>query len=169
MGSLPVRLESSPARPLGEWAFVGYNQVSPSLWREALRVLILDDDRAHGESLTDLLNSRGHEAYFAASFDDACWLLELFRFGLAILDHDMPDVTGLQAAREIIARDPEVRTAVMSAREIGREVSDAPGSVSFLAKPISVETLLALIGRLESGKSIALRLSFPLQRYPRRL
>ncbi|MCZ6794845.1 MAG: response regulator [Planctomycetota bacterium] len=132
-----------------------------------MRILIIDDDRAHGESLSDLLNSRGHEAYFAPSLSEATWLFDLFRFDLAILDHDMPDLTGPQVARKLRTGDPAIRTILMSARESNRESCRALGSVPFLDKPIDVDRLLKLIGDLASpeASSLILRLSFPLERY----
>ena len=132
-----------------------------------MRILIIDDDRAHGESLSDLLNSRDHEAYFAPSLSEATWLFDLFRFDLAILDHDMPDLTGPQVARKLQTGDPAIRTILMSARESNRESCQDIGSVPFLDKPIDVDRLLAIIGDLASpeASSLILRLSFPLERY----
>lgn len=133
-----------------------------------MRVLIIDDDRAHGESLADLLDSLGHEAYYGASLEDALWLTELFRFELAILDHDMPRHTGLQVAREILARVPGLPTALMSARRIEREALEEFVSTPFLAKPIDTRVVLELIRAIDAGTSLTRRLSFPLDKYLKR-
>ncbi|HLU49756.1 MAG TPA: response regulator [Planctomycetota bacterium] len=135
-----------------------------------MRVLIIDDDRPHGESLSDLLNARGHEAYFAPSLPEADWLLELFRFHLALLDWDMPERSGPQVARALVERDPALRPVLMSAREPrpGDLLAEKAPPMPFLPKPIRVDTLLALIASLSSDSlSLTLRLEFPLDRYRR--
>ncbi len=133
-----------------------------------MRVLIIDDDRAHGETLSDLLNSRGHEAYYAHSLPEVDWLFELFRFPLVILDHDMPGLTGPQFAERLLVRDPELRAIVMSARDVRRELAQGDAELPFLSKPIDIDALLALIitiGGERTGTSLIRRLAFPLQRY----
>lgn len=133
--------------------------------------MIVDDDRAHGESLSDLLNAKGHEAYFAANLSEAKWLLGLFRFHLAILDYDMPGLTGPQVARKLQENCPELRAAVMSARKVSRQRRVELGAFPFLPKPICVEELMALISAStsrEATKSIMVRVSFPLQRHPQK-
>jgi DNA-binding NtrC family response regulator len=136
-----------------------------------MRVLIIDDDRAHGESLSDLLNSRGHDAYFAPNVSEARWLLGLFRFDLAIVDYDMPDGVGPQVARSLEELDPELKAIVMSARqkdvELRRELEHFP----FLPKPIRVEELLGAIAHFahqQRGSSLVVRVSFPLERWKKR-
>ena len=126
-----------------------------------MRVLIIDDDRAHGEALADLLASRGHEAYFAPDLDEADWLLGLFRFQLALIDCDMPGRSGHDVATKLAERDPETRLVLMSAREAHREACQRR-AFPFLAKPIGVDALTALIGQWSAGTSLVRRLSFPI-------
>lgn len=129
-----------------------------------MRVLIVDDDQAHGESLSDLLNSKGHEAHFARDLPEARWLVDLLRFRLALLDHDMVPMTGPQIARELIALDPRLQAVVMSAREENERHAREMGALPFLAKPIRVPELFHLIERVEIrilGNPVARRLEFP--------
>ena len=133
-----------------------------------MRLLIIDDDKAHGESLADLLNTRGHEAYFASCLNEAQWLLDLFRFNLAIVDYDMPDYNGPQVAKRLQAIDPELRAIVMSARQNDATRLDELGSLPFVPKPISVDGLLELIidvSHQQAGTALVVRVSFPLVPY----
>ncbi len=138
----------------------------------ALRLLIIDDDKAHGESLSDLLNTRGHEAYFAPSLAEALWLLDLFAFDLALLDYDMPENSGPQIARKLIAFDSRLRCVVMSARENDDTRQSELGNLPFMSKPISTDELFELLMDAmaeAAGTSLVVRASFPLVRYdPRR-
>lgn len=133
-----------------------------------MRILIVDDDRAHGEALSDLLGSRGHESYHASGLAEAAWFLELFRFDLALVDHDMPDVSGVEACRSLALRAPDLPTVAMSARETHRERCSREAALLFLPKPIAIERLLALLADLESGTSLTVRLEFPVEKYARR-
>ncbi|MBN1442470.1 MAG: response regulator [Planctomycetes bacterium] len=136
-----------------------------------MRIIIVDDDRAHGESLSDLLNSRGHEACFASSGEEAEWLLGLVRFDLAIVDCDMPRLSGPQVARRLLEREPGLRTALMSARELSEEHRLEAGSLPFIPKPIRAEALLDLIhgaGSPPASAAVAVRAAFPLLPAPRR-
>jgi CheY-like chemotaxis protein len=136
-----------------------------------LRILIVDDDRAHGESLADLLNSRGHETYFAASGEEAEWLLGLFPFDVAIVDYDMPGLTGLQVVDRLRGMDPRLRAALMSARELTPQRREEAGSIPFIAKPIRPESVLEFIGGPQpssTSTAVTIRVSFPLLPTPRR-
>jgi DNA-binding response OmpR family regulator len=130
-----------------------------------LRILVLDDYRSHGESLTDYLQSKGHEAIFAESYRDVGWLLDLFRFDLAILDHDMPEASGPAVAAQLAERTPAVRSVIVSARE----PADLHAGLVFLRKPVAVEELLRVITAIErerTGSPLVVRSSFQVIRNP---
>lgn len=133
-----------------------------------MRLLIIDDDRAHGESLADLLNTRGHEAYFAPCLAEAQWLLDLFSFNLALIDYDMPERSGPHVARDLLALDPNLRCVVMSARENDPSRLDQLGGLPFVSKPISIDGLCRLIFEVmeeAAGSALVVRLEFPLVPY----
>lgn len=133
-----------------------------------MRVLVIDDDVAHGETVTDLLNTKGHEAFSARSLPDARWLIDLFDFQLAIVDYDMPLVKGSEVARELQARLPNLKAVVMSAREPHEGVREDLGPLPYLRKPIRIEELLETIRQLHpppSGSALVRRVSFSLVRF----
>ncbi len=132
-----------------------------------MRILIIDDHLEHGESLAELLTSHGHEAYFAPSALEAEWLFGLFRFDLSMIDFDMPDTTGAELARRLLARAPASDVVIMSAHGHGEIPIDVLGDLPFLPKPIEVASLLEFIDRLitrRRGAPIVLRAQYPLQR-----
>jgi len=133
-----------------------------------VRLLIIDDDRAHGESLADLLNTRGHEAYFAANLEDARWHLGLFSFHLALIDYDMPERNGPEVARRLIQEDPKLRCIVMSARKNDDARREELGDLAFMAKPISIDQLFELLIDVmaeDAGSSLVVRVAFPIVPY----
>jgi DNA-binding response OmpR family regulator len=132
-----------------------------------VRILVIDDDQIHGESLVDLLGTRGHEAFYAPTLDEARWLLGLLRFDVALVDHDMPEVTGPQVAHHLLAIAPALRTIVMSARESNRESLAGAGltDTPFVLKPIRIDGLIALVTHLTAGTSLIPRRGYPVERY----
>ncbi len=141
-------------------------ELSHSNFRKSpVRILIIDDDQSHGESLADLIQVLGHEPQYAASFDDTQWLLELFSFDLALIDFDMPTTTGVQVAKTLRRDFPQIHTVIMSARALDRETSSELVGLTFMQKPLSRSVLKELfldLARSQSGLSIVRRASFPL-------
>ena len=106
-----------------------------------MRLLIIDDDVAHGESLTDLLQTRGHEAYFARSFPEACWLLDLFRFQLAVVDYDMPGLNGPELVRRLRTQDATLKAIKVDKRFEGFALVREP-RLSVMPVPAKIDKLL---------------------------
>lgn len=117
-----------------------------------MRILVIDDYRNHGESLLDLLRTLGHDALYAQSYEEAQWLLELFRFDLAVLDFDMPGTTGPAAARHLAARCPTMESVIVSAHALDSARRAEVGELAFLAKPVHREALAELLHRIEQAR-----------------
>ena len=95
---------------------------------ERRKVAIVDDDHAVRESLQFLLEIWGHavEAFqSAAEFLDA----EVQRFACLILDHHMPNMTGLELA-EKLRSDGNLLPIML--------ITGSPSHTTFPALPISV-------------------------------
>jgi len=135
-----------------------------------MRILIIDDDQRHGESLVDLLASRGHEAYFAPTLSEADWLTGLFRFDISVIDFDMPQASGPEVAHRLIERFPGLEVLIMSAHLASGGRRAALGKLPFLSKPIEADTLLAFLERVvarRAGSPLVVRESFALAPYRR--
>jgi DNA-binding NtrC family response regulator len=133
-----------------------------------MRILVIDDDKAHGESLIDLLASLEHEGLYATGYEDAQWLFELFQFDVVILDFDMPRTTGPVAAARLAQRFPDMLTVIVSAHEPTEERREQIGDLHFLPKPIAptaLEALLQAVERSRLGTELMRRAAFPLVKY----
>ena len=136
-----------------------------------MRILILDDYRTHAESLVDLLESLGHEAIAARDSGDADWLLQLFRFDLAILDFDMPERSGPAVARDFEIRYPEMPSIIMSAHRPEGARRRELGALPFLPKPLDrsiLDSLLNAVLRCQAGSPLVLRAFYPVVKYEQR-
>jgi DNA-binding response OmpR family regulator len=67
----------------------------------ARKILVADDNRDLAAALSVLLASRGHAVRVAHTGEDACIAAMEFRPHVAVLDIDMPLMSGHEVAREI--------------------------------------------------------------------
>ena len=121
---------------------------------QRLKMLVVDDNRDAAESLSMLLELKGHEVRVAYDGEDALQLAEDFRPHMVLLDLGMPKMNGYEACRRI--RD-HVWGAQMTlvavtgwGQEDDRRKSTAAGFDRHLVKPVNPETLEELSMYLHS-------------------
>ena len=133
----------------------------------AMNVLIIDDYKSYGESLVSMIRVLGHEAQYAPSYTEAEWLLDLFPFQLALLDFDMPVMTGPTIAEKLTKRFPTIRPVIMSARPPDDSRREEIGDWTFLQKPLTRTVLQELLNHLaieKTGVRLMIRPSFEIVR-----
>jgi DNA-binding response OmpR family regulator len=89
------------------------------------RVLIVDDDNDHAESLADMVEIRGHSAAIANSGEAA---IEQFRtgdFGFVLLDVRLPGINGVETFLELKHIQPDAQVMMMTAFSVEQVVSQA--------------------------------------------
>ena len=129
-GRLTLRL-TLPSAPMAK--------PSPSLTRAApqpaRRILVVDDDAGNRETLTELLGLSGHDVVAAESGHDALAALERSPqpFDVALVDLAMPDMDGIELARQLRTREPALRIALVTGWE--------PGAVDGRAEPGLIDAL----------------------------
>lgn len=114
---------------------------------ETLRVLIADDESLRVMSLRGQLETLGHKVIAeAANGKEAVRLAEELRPDLAILDIKMPEMDGIEAARQITAARPIpiILLTAYSERELAERAASANVS-AYLMKPVSEHDLLPAI------------------------
>jgi DNA-binding response OmpR family regulator len=118
------------------------------------RVLIVDDD-VNLSRLSAMILERSGEYEVLTENDSrrAMAVARQFRPEIMLLDVDMPEKSGGEIAQEVKS-DPVVRgtpilflTGLVSKSEAGDEQVES-GGMSFLAKPVLPEVLLASVRRL---------------------
>jgi DNA-binding NtrC family response regulator len=129
-----------------------------------MRILVIDDYRPHGESLQHVLETRGHEAHYAASYREAEGYLEVVRFELAFLDFDMPEMKGTAMAARLSERCPAIRSVLISAQPAVAEEQARERNLPFLPKPVALADLFECLSRVErelAGSALMLRPHLP--------
>src|SRR6186997_39554 len=129
----------------------------------AVKILVVDDERAVRESLRRALELEGYEIELAADGSEALYRLEGTEEPDAmILDVLMPGVDGLEVCRRIRGTGSKLPVLMLTARtEVEDRVAglDA-GADDYVTKPFALEELLARMRALlrrtsdESGETL---------------
>jgi two-component system, sensor histidine kinase and response regulator len=112
------------------------------------RVLLIDDDRAGLDALSEALRSRLDDATVDTACDShaALDLLREWEYNVVISDIRMPGMDGLALLNQVRERWPDVPVIVMTAMGWSPEAQALyDGAFAFLEKPIDVERLISLI------------------------
>jgi two-component system response regulator MprA len=131
---------------------------------KAVKILVVDDERAVRESLRRALELEGYEIELAADGEEALYRLESdAQPDALVLDVLMPRVDGLEVARTIRRAGNRVPILMLTARtqvEDRVEGLDA-GADDYVTKPFALEELLArlraLLRRTADGSGEVLR------------
>ena len=122
----------------------------------ARRLLLVDDDELVRESLAVALRLRGYTVEKAGNAAAAFAIFAPGKFDIAIVDVVLTnEMSGPELVEALLGQDRQLRTILASGYTYEKTLPDAPGRVAFLAKPFSVDTLIAQMngadGLLEPG------------------
>jgi len=124
---------------------------------KGLHVLVADDNPTNREVLTRILERAGHTTKLVADGELALDALESAHFDAALIDRNMPRLSGLETVQAIRltagARErlPVVMLSADATPDTKRECLEA-GADAFLAKPIEALRLLEELQALCGGK-----------------
>ena len=113
------------------------------------RILIVDDDGASLELLSEVLNRANYETFSASTGYDAVKIIQEKPLDLAILDYNLPDTTGLALLQHIKRIRPSIIVIIMSANSstnVKFDVFEA-GAFTFIPKPIDLRQFLQFVRR----------------------
>ena len=112
-------------------------------------ILLVEDDAAICDAMSDLLSGEGYEVYCAMDGQKALdWLHATPRLPeLILLDLMMPVLDGMQFRQQQAAehRISEIPVIVISADARGAEKSAGMGAQGYLRKPLEVDDLLEAV------------------------
>jgi len=114
------------------------------------RLLVVEDERNIGTTLTERLQSEGYEVAWATTAEEARFEIDKRRFDLAILDVGLPDDSGFNVAIHLRRSQPGAAMMFLSAygnpehRIKGLEL----GAEDYIVKPFHMKELLL---RIENG------------------
>ena len=115
-----------------------------------LCVLIVDDQPRARKSVRALLSTwqRVGEIHESGNGREALRLVEEFRPDLVLMDARMPEMDGLEATRQIKARWPRVKVAVLSMYVENQAEALAAGADAFVSKGEASDALLGVLAAI---------------------
>ncbi|MDU9029346.1 sigma-54-dependent response regulator transcription factor FleR [Pseudomonas mediterranea] len=119
----------------------------------AIKVLLVEDDRALREALADTLVLAGHDYTAVGSAEDALLAVDRETFSLVVSDVNMPGMDGHQLLGLLRARQPQLPVLLMTAHGAVERAVDAmrQGAADYLVKPFEPKALLDLVARHALG------------------
>jgi CheY-like chemotaxis protein len=115
-----------------------------------LDILLVEDNPVNQKLALRMLARMGYEADLAANGREAVQAVERRRYDLVLMDIQMPEMDGLEATGEIVARIPQAErpwivAMTANAMDSDRQQCLDAGMNSYLAKPIQVEEFVAAV------------------------
>lgn len=119
----------------------------------AIKVLLVEDDRALREALADTLLLAGHDYKAVGSAEDALDAVASESFNLVVSDVNMPGMDGHQLLNVLRSRQPQLPVLLMTAHGAVERAVDAmrQGAADYLVKPFEPKALLDLVARHALG------------------
>lgn len=126
--------------------------------RHRLRILLADDDRDTTLMLAAILRDEGDEVHVVLRGDEVLEVTRLFRPDAAILDVNMPGMSGYGIARELRDRYGSLAPLLIALSGVWTSAADRAagrelGFDHYLVKPADPAQLIALLEPLRSGQS----------------
>ncbi len=127
-------------------------------------ILLVDDEERLLKALGRALREEGHELVATPSAGEAQRLLAESTFDVLVVDHRMPERTGLELIRELVATVPEgerPQIIMMTAHATVENAIEAMklGAFDYLQKPFEIEELLVAVRRALDHQRLARRSS----------
>src|SRR3712207_634525 len=130
------------------------------------RVLIVDDETAIAETLSEMLESWGYETAQAADGRAGLTLVEEFRPSVVVSDVYMPNLDGFGLLREMRELHPETAVILLTGQgtvEMALRAIQEEGAFHYLEKPIDFAKLRLVVERADEyaearRENLALRL-----------
>jgi PAS domain S-box-containing protein len=121
---------------------------------KTVRVLLAEDNLVNQKVALHMLAALGYRADLAANGLEVIEALERQAYDVILMDVQMPEMDGLEAARRIVARQPDrtkrpwIIALTANAVEGDRDICLAAGMDDYISKPIKKEELAAAMGRV---------------------
>ena len=140
-------LQPEPAKPFRATLDPGMAQ------RHPLRILLAEDNAVNQKLALRLLSQMGYRADVAANGLEAIQALERQPYDAVLMDVQMPEMDGLEAARQICTRwsfgdRPRIIAMTANAMQGDREMCLDAGMDDYLAKPIRVDELVLALEKV---------------------
>jgi len=108
------------------------------------RILVIDDDRDHAESIVDILSMRGYTVEAAFSGEAGVKVFRNSDFDIIFMDVKLPGMNGVETFFEFKKIRPGAKVMMMTGYSVEQLISQAieNGAIGVLRKPFAITELL---------------------------
>src|SRR5262245_24484151 len=120
---------------------------------EQLRVLVIDDEAAHAETICEGLQRVGYDGTIATSGQQGAKKIDSDAFDIILTDLKMAGVDGLEIVRKARAKLPEAKVIVITGYgDVNSAVrAMKEGADHFLLKPVDLDQLRTIVAKSAEG------------------
>lgn len=123
-----------------------------------MRILLVDDDQEGRSFLADYLSLQGHEVVESASGEEALAIYKVESFAMVLSDIKMSGMSGIElvSAIKALKREPQADLVLYTGFvDVALAVAALrAGAYDYLTKPINMEELKAILGRVEEHQAL---------------
>lgn len=107
-----------------------------------MRILIVDDEQEIVNSLQHFFSKKGCNVDTAINGKQALDFIASKEYDFIFLDHNMPELTGLEVIKQMKKNGVKAKTYMLTAyREIDADLALAVGADGYLEKPLDLNCL----------------------------
>src|SRR5579875_2896079 len=124
------------------------NPVKPKAG-EGLKVLVIDDEPFHAETVAESLERVGYECVLATSGSAGARRIEQDEFDVIVTDLKMADLDGLAILRKAREEMPEAEVIMITGHGDVKTAVEAikQGAANYLTKPVDLAELRAIVAK----------------------
>jgi DNA-binding NtrC family response regulator len=116
-----------------------------------MQIIVVDDEPVIADTLVDILNGEGYRAVAVSDGASALKWAAMIKPDAVISDIMMPDLNGIDTAKEILKLLPQCRIILFSGHAASTELLNEAKKDGFefeiLAKPVNPDRLLSMLAR----------------------
>ena len=122
--------------------------------RETGKILIVEDDAAMAEMLSDFLTERGFSATVAVDGAEALSVARQERFDIILSDVVMPNMDGIELLRRLRDAKSDATVIMMSAYGTIDNAVEAMklGAYDYISKPFRLDEIILTIGKVQESR-----------------
>jgi len=126
------------------------------------QVLIVEDESLLAKSISRYLTGKGHDCYLASSGEAGLSLLEKSKMDIALLDLQLPGISGLETLKRLRESDPDLVVIIATAHGTMAAAVEAMrlGANDFLRKPLDMEELSLTVTRAIDNSRIRQKITY---------
>jgi len=118
-----------------------------------MKILIADDEKDIVEILKGRLIKKGHYIDIALDGERALEFIKTNKYDLAFVDHNMPEITGLELIKYIKQNKISTKTVMLTGyAEIEDFAAKQVGADEYITKPVSLKDIENIVNKYKKTK-----------------